>query len=31
MKGGLSDCLTVGFDMAEGDDKACLTVMRRRG
>lgn len=30
MKGGVSDCLVVGFDMA-GDDKACLTVMRRSG
>lgn len=30
MTGGISDSLVIGFDMA-GDDKSCLTVMRRRG
>lgn len=30
MIGGISDRLIIGFDMS-GDDKACLTVARRRG
>lgn len=30
MTGEISDTLTIGFDMG-GDDKACLTVFRRRG
>lgn len=30
MLGGISDSLTIGFDMA-GDDNACLTVARRKG
>lgn len=30
MVGGISDRLVIGFD-SSGDDKACLTVCRRKG